>query len=124
MALPPPTYDLTLLLDTAADADRRTKIVSDAKALIEQHGSLVGHHEWGSRPTTYEVHKKTEAEYHLVQFKGPRALLEELDRVLPITDGVLRYRIIRLAPGTPTSVPDLKAEPREEAVPESQPQAL
>jgi small subunit ribosomal protein S6 len=124
MALPAPTYDLTLLLDTAADADRRTKIVSDAKALIEQQGSLVGHHEWGSRPTTYEIDKKTEAEYHLVQFKGPRALLEELDRVLPITDGVLRYRIIRLAPGTPTSVPDLKAEPREEAVPESQPQAL
>lgn len=115
MALPAPTYDLTLLLDTAADADRRAKILADTKALIEKDGSLVGHHDWGVRPTTYEVKKKGDAEYHLVQFKGPRTLLEELDRVLPITDGVLRYRIIRLAPGTPPSVPDLKAAPvREE----------
>ena len=110
MALPAPTYDLTLLLDTSADADRRKKIVADAEALIGRLGTHVGTHDWGTRATAYEVRKQTDAEYKLVQFQGPRELIEELDRVLSITDGLLRYRIIRLAPGT-GDVPDLKSEP-------------
>ena len=103
------TYDLTLLLDSTADDDRRKKILADAQALIGQHGSVASTHDWGVRPTTYEVKKQAAAEYHLIQFssEAPRPLLEELDRVLPITDGVLRYRIIKLKPGL-GEVPNLK----------------
>ncbi len=109
------TYDLTLLLDSNADADRRQKIVSDAQALIGEHGSVASTHDWGVRPTTYEIDKHESAEYHLIQFTSPepRPLLEELDRTLPITDGVLRYRIIKLKPGV-GPVPDLTAGAVEE----------
>ena len=51
--------------------------------------------------TVYEVRKHTEADYHLIQFRGPSSLLEQLDHNLKITDGVLRFRIIKLRPGTP-----------------------
>lgn len=114
MAAPAPTYDLTLLLDSTADADRRKKILADAQALIGKHGSVASTHDWGTRPTTFPVKKHEAAEYHLIQFQGPRELLEELDRTLPITDGVLRYRIIKLKPGI-GDVPNLKHEPREDA---------
>ena len=50
----------------------------------------------------YEIRHKTDAEYHLIQFNGPRELLERLDRTLRITDGVIRYRIIKLARARPT----------------------
>ncbi len=108
MAASSPTYDLTLLLDSTADADRRKKILADAQALIGQHGAVAGTHDWGVRPTTYEIDKQAAAEYHLIQFTSPapRPLLEELDRTLPITDGVLRYRIIKQKLGV-GSVPDL-----------------
>jgi small subunit ribosomal protein S6 len=56
----------------------------------------------------YEIKHKPEAEYHLLQFHAPNALLERLDRTLRITDSVIRYRIIKLAPGTPDP-PDLRA---------------
>ncbi len=110
------TYDLTLLLDSNADADRRQKILTDAQALIGQHGSVASTHDWGVRPTTYEIDKHEAAEYHLIQFTSlePRPLLEELDRTLPITDGVLRYRIIKLKPGV-GPVPDLTAGAVEES---------
>jgi small subunit ribosomal protein S6 len=105
-----PTYDLTLLLDTAATADERKKILADAEAAITKGGELIGTHDWGTRATTYEIDKKTDAEYHLIQFHGSPELLDQLKRTLRITDGVLRFRIIKLAPGV-GAPPDLKSAP-------------
>ena len=42
------------------------------------------------------VRKHAEADYHLLQFRGLRELLEQLDHNLKITDGILRHRIIKL----------------------------
>lgn len=107
MAKPAPTYDLMLLLSPAAADEQRAKILSDTEATITRLGEVVGKHEWGLRPTTYEIRHKGEAEYHLIQFHATRELLETLERTLRITDGVVRFRIIKLAPGTPAP-PDPK----------------
>jgi small subunit ribosomal protein S6 len=109
MALEASIYDLTLLLDTGADDERRDKIVADVETLIErQGGSLVGRHDWGVRTTAYEIRKKGEADYHLIQFYATNEALEALDHTLKITDGINRFRIIKLRPGTPEP-PDLRA---------------
>ena len=50
---------------------------------------------------TYEIRHEAEAEYHLLQFAGPPSLLESLDHSLRIADEVLRFRIIKVLPGTP-----------------------
>jgi small subunit ribosomal protein S6 len=114
MTLPAPTYDLMLLLDPQAEEDARTKIVSDTRAAIEAQGELLRHDEWGSRALTYPIDRKTTAEYHLMQFHAPAAeLLSGLDRTLRITDGVIRFRIIKLAPGVPDA-PDVHAVRRVE----------
>jgi small subunit ribosomal protein S6 len=121
MAVADPTYDLTVLLDVAVDADQRERILADIETLISNEGTLVSAHDWGRRKMAYEIKHKAEAEYHLLQFKGPKALLERLDRTLRITDSVVRYRIIKLAPGTPDP-PDLRASAvsdGSEAAPES-----
>ena len=101
-------YDLTLLLDPAVEADRREQIVADVADLIDRTGEFIGRHDWGARQTAYEVRKRPEADYHLIQFRGPATLLEQLDHNLKITDGILRHRIIKLRPGTPPP-PDLSA---------------
>ncbi len=102
MTLPAPTYDLVLLLDMQAEADARAKIVADTRATIEAQGELTRYDEWGERVLTYPIEKKTSAEYHLFQFHvGDVALLSGLDRTLRITDDVLRFRIVKLAPGVP-----------------------
>jgi len=100
-------YDLTLLLDPAVEAERREQIVADVADLIDREGEFIGRHDWGTRQTAYEVRKHPDADYHLIQFRGPSALLEQLDHNLKITDGVLRFRIIKLRPGTPEP-PDLR----------------
>lgn len=114
MTLPAPTYDLMLLLDPQAEESTRTKIVADALKAIQAQGELVNQAEWGERPLAYPIDRKASADYRLIQFHvGETALLEGLDRTLRITDGVLRHRIIKLAPGTPNP-PEMTAQRRSE----------
>ncbi|HEY1834849.1 MAG TPA: 30S ribosomal protein S6, partial [Solirubrobacteraceae bacterium] len=61
------------------------------------------------RPLTYPIEKKGSAEYHLMQFHvSDGELLDGLDHTLRITDGLLRFRIIKLNAGTPDA-PDMRA---------------
>jgi small subunit ribosomal protein S6 len=128
MTLPAPTYDLVLLLDTAADDATREKLVADARAAIEAQGELLRYDKWGERVLTYPIDKKTSAEYHLLQFHvSATELLDGLDRTLRLADEVLRFRIIKLAPGVPAA-PDMSSgsapAPRGEDAPAPEAEAL
>jgi len=109
MAMPEPTYDLVLMLDTAADPDTRAKVLADVEQAISTRGTMVVTQDWGVRSTTYEIRHQGAAEYHLFQFHADRELLEHLHRTLRITDGVVRFRIIKLAHGTPPP-PEVRRE--------------
>jgi small subunit ribosomal protein S6 len=95
-------YDLMLVLSTSTEDERRAKIVTDVEAQITGGGGAVERNDdWHNRPLAYEINDQTEGEYHLFQFTGPTALLESLSHTLRIDDAVLRFRIIRVRPGTP-----------------------
>jgi small subunit ribosomal protein S6 len=65
-------------------------------------GSVVGHHDWGVRRIAFEIKHRPEAAYHLYQFEtDSNETLERLNHNLRISDGVLRFRIIKLKPGSP-----------------------
>lgn len=93
-------YDLTLLLDLSAADDVRAKIVADARSAIETDGELLGEQAWGTRQLAYEIGHREAAEYHLLQFSGPPALISGLEHTLRITDGVIRHRVIKLPAGS------------------------
>jgi small subunit ribosomal protein S6 len=93
-------YDLILLLDLGAEDDRRAKIVADTRAAISAEGELLGDQAWGTRPLAYEIDHREAADYHLLQFSGPASLIGALEHSLRITDGVIRYRVIKLPPGS------------------------
>jgi small subunit ribosomal protein S6 len=110
MAAPEPLYDLVLLLDTTAPEDQRKKVLADVESAISSAGTIVSDHDWGTRALAYEIRHRTDAEYHLLQFHGPPTLLASLQRNLRIADGVVRFRIIKLAPGTPAPTELPRAE--------------
>src|SRR3954471_20304124 len=123
MALPPPLYDLVLLLDSEAAEEQRTKVLDDAVRIIAKHGEVVSDEDWGLRALAFEIRHKPEAQYHLLQFHATREALEELNRMLHIADGVVRYRIIKLRPGTAPSSAGLPADAVEAAA-EPQPEPV
>jgi small subunit ribosomal protein S6 len=115
MAKEAPLYDLVLMLSADAEESTRSKILSDVESAITQAGgSIERNDDWGRRPLAYEIRHLPEAEYHLLQFRAPGTLIEELSHTLHITDGVLRFRIIKVRPGTPdapSSIPVVAAVP-------------
>jgi small subunit ribosomal protein S6 len=123
MAPEPALYDLVLLLDPTIDEDRRAKILDGVEGMIDQRGGqIVGAHDWGVRPTAYEVRKRPDAEYHLLQFHATNELLEALNHSLKITDDILRFRVIKLRAGTPAP-PDMTATAVDEgAEPHAEPE--
>jgi small subunit ribosomal protein S6 len=98
----PIVYDLVLLLSLDSDDDARAKVLTDVEAAITGGGGTVSRNQdWGRRPTAFPIRHQGEAEYHLLQFSGPTSLLESLTHSLGIADEVLRFRIIKVIPGTP-----------------------
>src|SRR5436190_974446 len=109
MSAAPPTYDLVLMLDPDAEEAARAKLVADARAAIESQGELVRHDKWGNRALAYPIGHRSVAEYHLMQFHASSAgLLSTLDRSLRIADEALRFRLVKLRPGT-RDAPDMRS---------------
>jgi small subunit ribosomal protein S6 len=112
MAAHDPLYDLVLMLDSAAPDEQRRRVLDGVERTLAGGGEIVNTQDWGVRQTAYEIRHKGDAEYHLLQFHAAtREVLETLQRTLRISDGVVRFRIIKLAPGTPAP-PATRAEPR------------
>lgn len=104
MAEQAPLYDLMLLLSEEAAEEQRAKILEDVEqAIARAGGSVERNDDWGRRPMAYQIRHQPEAEYHLLQFRSPPELIEELSHNLRITDGVLRFRVIKNRPGTPAA---------------------
>jgi small subunit ribosomal protein S6 len=102
MPAPPRLYDLMLVISTTVEDERRAKIVNDVETQITAGGGTVERKDdWHTRPLTFEIRHQTEGEYHLLQFTGAPALLDALSHNLRIDDAVLRFRIIKVIPGTP-----------------------
>jgi small subunit ribosomal protein S6 len=102
MAETAPIYDLVLLLSADTDEDRRAKILKDVESAVAKGGgSIERNDDWGQRMMAYQIRHQPEADYHLLQFTAPPNLIEDLSHTLRITDGVLRFRVIKVRPGTP-----------------------
>lgn len=102
MPTPATLYDLMVVLSTEIEEDRRAKILTDAEAQITSGGGAIERNDdWRTRALAYEIRHQREGEYHLIQFTGPTSLIEAISHDLRINDGVLRFRIIKVLPGTP-----------------------
>jgi len=89
-------YEILLMLDPELAEERQNEIVARTRELVERDGGAWQAHEpWGRRRLAYEIDKKGEAHYHLLHFEAEPATLEEITRVLKITDGAMRHMAVR-----------------------------
>ena len=93
-------YEILLMLDPELPEERQTEIITRAREAIEKDGGSWDNHEpWGRRRLAYEIDHKAEGSYHLLTFAAEPATLEEISRVLKITDGVMRHLAVRRVQG-------------------------
>ena len=83
-------YEVLYVLNPNLTEEETQAIVEKFKTLIEQNGTVDEMEEWGNRKLAYEINYLTEGYYVLVKFTSGPELPAELDRILGITDGVIR----------------------------------
>ena len=89
-------YEVVYIIDPAQGEEAIAANVAKFQALAEQHGcSDVVVDEWGKRRLAYAIDYKTEGYYVLMKFTSGADFPAELDRILGITDGIMR-RLITL----------------------------
>jgi small subunit ribosomal protein S6 len=105
------SYELVLMLDPEASEKARDRVADDARKRIESDGELDQADSWGMRSLAYEIRQRNEADYRFFRFSAENELLEALNHSLKIADGVLRFRIFKVDPQTPTTAPPAAAQP-------------
>jgi small subunit ribosomal protein S6 len=99
-------YEILLMLDVDLADDRQGEIVARVRELVERGGGTWDLQDsWGRRKLAYEIRHKGEGAYHLVLFTATPATLEELSRVLKITDGVMRHLAVTRVKGGQIKAP-------------------
>ncbi len=86
-------YELMYIINPNLGEEEIAAVVEKFKALVEQNGTLDEMEEMGKRKLAYEINYISEGYYVLVKFTSAPAFPAELDRVLGITDGVMRSLI-------------------------------
>lgn len=88
-------YELMYIINPNLSEEETAAVVEKFKALVEQNGTLEEMEEMGKRKRAYEINYISQGYYVLVKFTSGPDFPAELDRVLGITDGILRSLITR-----------------------------
>ncbi len=86
-------YEVMYILNPNLSEEDTAAIVEKFKSLVEANGTLDEMEEMGKRRLAYEINYLAEGDYVLVKFTSAPDFPAELDRVLGITDGVIRSLI-------------------------------
>ncbi len=89
-------YEVMVILDP--DLEERTVAPSLDTYLnvVRQDGGTVENVDvWGKRRLAYEINKKSEGIYAVVQLQAEPATVKELDRQLTLNESVVRTKVTR-----------------------------
>ncbi|MBQ4208489.1 MAG: 30S ribosomal protein S6 [Clostridia bacterium] len=89
------SYETMLVFSVANGDESVTALVEKFKALIEANATIENIDEWGKRKLAYPINYETEGYYMLVNFSCEPDFPAELDRVVKITEGVLRSLTVK-----------------------------
>ena len=105
-------YELIYVLNGTLRADELRAQMDRVRSVVEASGEIVDTIEWGRRRLAYEIQDIREGYYVLVYFNAESDGPREIERLLRISDSVLRFLIV-VAEGdfVPTGRRTLDEEP-------------
>jgi small subunit ribosomal protein S6 len=89
-------YELTLIVRTDIEEPDLTAVVDRVKGLITDNGGEVTRLDmWGTRRLAYPINNVREGQYVFMLTQLPPRAITELDRVLNLTEDVMRHLFVR-----------------------------
>ncbi|MBP3265939.1 MAG: 30S ribosomal protein S6 [Clostridiales bacterium] len=89
-------YQLVVVLNPAQGEEAVNALIESIQAKIAQAGTVDALDNLGTKKLAYEIDDAKEGTYVKVLFTAPVEFPRELERVLKITAGVLRFLIVRV----------------------------
>lgn len=89
-------YELMIILDPEVDERNLAPALEKMlKVVIDDGGSINNVDTWGKRRLAYEIQKKTEGVYVVVDLSATSATAQELDRQLGLNESIMRTKLLR-----------------------------
>lgn len=88
-------YEAMLIFVPNIEEEKRNSLLDRFKEIIESDGTITDIDEWGNRKLAYEINDYTDGYYVVLNFESTAEIVDELDRIIKITDSVMRYMIIK-----------------------------
>jgi small subunit ribosomal protein S6 len=86
----------TLFVVHPEKGTRIKEFIERFKKIVEAQEGTVAHvDEWGLRDLAYRIDKQGKGFYTLMQYRSTARAVEELERNLRLSDGILRYLTVR-----------------------------
>ena len=88
-------YELLFFLHPTLEEEERESAMQRIDSTISAQGGVIDNIDnWGRRKLAYEIDKLQEGDYTLIDFHSEPSSIEEISRVLRITDAVKRFMIV------------------------------
>ncbi len=87
-------YELMYVLSPVLGAEGLTELQEKVQSIVENEGQIESVDHWGMKRLAYPIQDQTEGDYTVVLFTAESGAPEEIQRILKITEGVMRYMII------------------------------
>ncbi len=89
-------YEMLYILDASLADEAKDAIIAKVEDLVTKNGGAVEKTErWGTKKLQYPINYKSEGYYVLMAFEAEKSFVEELKRVIGITDGIIRRLITK-----------------------------
>ncbi len=91
-------YETLLLFSPELASENLQEILETLKGVVErEQGNTLTLDDWGMRDLAYMVRKQTRGHYVRLEYALPPAGVAELERIVRITDGILKFVTVKLA---------------------------
>ena len=98
------SYETLYVINGNLSEEEMKEIVAKFSALVSDNGTLESVDEWGKRRLAYPINYIAEGYYVLVSYKSEPSFPREFERVLGITDGIIRSMTTKKIEGAPAPV--------------------
>ncbi|HZD16302.1 MAG TPA: 30S ribosomal protein S6 [Pseudonocardiaceae bacterium] len=92
-------YEMMVILDPQLDERTVAPSLDQFLGVVKTQGGSIDKVEiWGKRRLSYEIDKRTEGIYAVVDMSCTPAAVAELDRQLSLSESILRTKVLRRDP--------------------------
>lgn len=88
-------YEVMYIVRPELEQDAVQAVVEKFQGIIQNGGEITNHEVLGKRRLAYEINKIRDGIYVLVNFTATPEVVAELERILKISDEVIRYLITK-----------------------------